>query len=194
MRWKSAAGRIFQCSVNLIAQSADEVGVVSVAVVESSPVSVSPSRLIAYLKSDAGKKALRYATVSGIAIVVSQMVIAVTYGGLHTSKTVAQTSAVILSTIPSYFLNRRWVWSRSGKSSASREIIPFWVISIVQFAISLAAVNWLGSWMERHVDSHLMRTVWLQTIVLAIYGVMWVGKFAFFNKVLFVDRKAPAVS
>ena len=163
-------------------------------IVESGLLELSPSRLVAFMKTESGKRTLRYAAVSVIAIVLSQIMIAITYGGFHTSKTVAQSAAAVFSTIPSYVLNRRWVWARVGRSSASREILPFWVISLVQFAISLVAVNWLGGYMERHVDSHVLRTVCLQLIVLFIYGVMWIGKFVFFNKVLFADRSAPAVS
>jgi putative flippase GtrA len=140
-----------------------------------------------------GRRTMRFAMVSVVAIVVSQITIAITYGGFHTTKTMAQTAAAVLSTIPSYELNRRWVWQRSGRSSKSREVAPFWIISIVQFALSLVAINFLGTWMEGHVDSHLLRTLWLQSIVLCIYGVMWVGKFVFFNNVLFVERTDAGV-
>jgi putative flippase GtrA len=158
-----------------------------------SPPSVGPVRMVAFFRTDHGRRTLRYATVSVIAIVVSQIAIAVTYGGFLTSKTVAQTVAAILSTIPSYELNRRWVWGRNGKSSKSREVVPFWIISLAQFAISLIAINFLGGWMEAHVASHLSRTLWLQSIVLCIYGAMWVAKFAFFNRVLFADRPRPSI-
>jgi putative flippase GtrA len=142
-----------------------------------------------FFRTEKGRRTLRFAMVSVVAIVVSQITIAVTYGGFHMTKTMAQTAAAVLSTIPSYELNRRWVWGRNGKSSKSREVAPFWIISLVQFAMSLVAINFLGTWMEGHVDSHLLRTLWLQTIVLCIYGVMWVGKFVFFNNVLFADRR-----
>lgn len=161
--------------------------------VDSSPLDVSPTRLLAFFRTEDGRKTLRYAAVSAIAIVVSQIAIVVTYGGFHMSKTAAQTIAVVVSTIPSYELNRRWVWGRNGKSSKSREIAPFWIISVVQFVLSLIAVNFLGSWMERHVATHLLRTLALQSIVLLVYGVMWIGKFVFFNKVLFADRTGAAV-
>ncbi len=162
--------------------------------VDSSPLDVTPARLLSFFATDDGRKTLRYAAVSVIAIVVSQIAIAVTYGGMHLSKTAAQTAAVIVSTIPSYELNRRWVWGRNGKSSKSREIAPFWIISVVQFLLSLVAVNWLGGWMERQVSSHLHRTLALQSIVLLVYGVMWIGKFVFFNRVLFADRSMRAVT
>lgn len=175
------------------ADSSDERQMRSSAAVALDPLDRNPRQILTYLKTSEGKKALRYAAVSVVAIVVSQITIGVSYGGFHSSKTMAQTAAAVLSTIPSYILNRRWVWGRNGKSSASKEIVPFWVISIVQFIISLVAINWLGSWMERHVDSHALRTICLQFIVLFIYGVMWIGKFVFFNKVLFADRTTPAV-
>lgn len=162
--------------------------------VDSAPLKRTPTRLLAFFRSEDGRKTLRFAAVSVVAIVVSQIAIAVTYGGFRMSKTAAQSIAVLVSTIPSYELNRRWVWGRNGKSSKSREIAPFWIISVVQFVLSLIAVNFLGGWMEGHVSSHLLRTLGLQAIVLLVYGVMWVGKFVFFNRVLFVDRAATAVS
>jgi putative flippase GtrA len=151
---------------------------------------VSPGRLISMLRSEGGRKGLRYAAVSAVAIVVSLATLGFCYGVLHLSAAWSQTIAVVVSTIPSYYLNRAWVWGKNGKSHLWKEVVPFWVISIAQYLISVAVINF-G---ERHViaatDSKALQTLGLQVISLFTYGVMWIAKFALFNKVLFAHRPA----
>lgn len=156
----------------------------------SAPLDVSPGRLISMLRSEGGRKGLRYAAVSAVAIVVSLATLGFCYGVLHLSAAWSQTIAVVVSTIPSYYLNRAWVWGKNGKSHLWKEVVPFWVISIAQYLISVAVINF-G---ERHViaatDSKALQTLGLQVISLFTYGVMWIAKFALFNKVLFAHRPA----
>jgi putative flippase GtrA len=145
-------------------------------------------RVMEFAKSDSGRKGLRYAAVSAVAIVCSLVTLGVCYGVLHLSAGWSQTIAVVVSTIPSYYLNRAWVWGKNGRSHLWKEVVPFWVISIVQYVISVGVINW-G---ERHVvaatDSKVWQTIGLQVISLFTYGVMWIAKFILFNKVLFAHK------
>ena len=59
-------------------------------------------------------------------------------------------------------------------------------------AISLVFVQWAQGVVERSTESHLLRTLGIMFNSLFIYGVMWVAKFMFFNKVLFAHRPMPA--
>lgn len=152
---------------------------------------LSPKAVLAYARTPMGIKSIKYAAVSAVAIVVSLSTLGITYGVLRQSKTVSQIAAVIVSTIPSYWLNRSWVWGKVGKSHLWREVMPFWAISVFQFAVSLLVVNWLGGIIERRTEVHLYRTLGIQFISLATYGVMWIAKFVFLNKVLFVHRHHP---
>lgn len=155
---------------------------------ESQSLDISPKAAVRFFQTETGRKYFRYGAVSAIAILVSLCTLGVCYGLLRWSKITSQIAAVIISTIPSYELNRRWVWLRDGKSDLRTEVLPFWVVSVIQFVISLWVINWAGHIVEQHTQSHLLRTLGIQSISLLTYGVMWVGKFILLNKVLFADK------
>lgn len=156
---------------------------------------MSPARLIAYFRSPEGMKWVQYGAVSAIAIVVSFSTFTLCYRMFGLNEVVSQTIAVIVSTVPAYFLSRRWVWSLDGTGSMRNEIIPFWVLSFLQFIISLVVVGVAGSFIRPRVDSHNLRTVLLLLVNLATYGAMWFGKFFFLNRILFANKAAsPAAS
>ena len=45
-----------------------------------------------------------------------------------------------------------------------------------------------GSWAEDHISSHPLQTLVVMGAALGSFGVLWLGKFVFFNKVLFVHH------
>ncbi len=151
----------------------------------------SPRALVAYLRSDVGQKTFRYAATSIIAVAISLVVGVFCQRVLRFSWLWAQVSANLAATPPSYFLNRMWVWQRKERSSIWREVVPFWTIAIVQFAISVWFVGRAEGWVHSLTNNENLRTVGFVFSSLSIYGVMWVGKFILFNKVLFA-HKAPA--
>jgi len=154
----------------------------------------APRSLRTYLRSDTGRRSLRYVAMSGVAVVVSQVVLLITYGHLRWNELAAQTAAVVVSTIPAYFMSRMWVWEKGGRSHLWKEVVPFWGISFGQFLISLVGVHFGQGVVERLTDDHKLRTVGLLTISLGLYGIMWVGKFVLLNRVLFAHHDPqPAV-
>ena len=82
-------------------------------------------------------KLIKYAGVSLISTIVSQVVLLFTFGIFHVmSEVPANIVANLFATIPSYTLNRRWVWGKSDRSHFWREVVPFWVLSFVGLAFS----------------------------------------------------------
>ena len=75
---------------------------------------------------------------------------------------------------------------------SGREVIPFWGIAVVQFVISVIVVGALQHEVEQKVASKDVRTLILLAISITVYGVMWVGKFILFNRVLFRHHDSPA--
>jgi putative flippase GtrA len=143
------------------------------------------------LRTPEGKKKFRFAMVSAVAIAVSEVTLVVCYGlfGLdEKQKVFSLTIAFITSTVASYALNRRWVWGRSGKSHFWKEVAPFWGIGIAQFLISVPFITWGVHQVEKETENHVVRTASLLFFSLFVYGVMWVGKYMFFERVLFADR------
>lgn len=156
---------------------------------------LSPSRVISWCRSDSGRKWVMYGTVSGIAIMVSWLSFALAHNVLGWRIVPSQVFSVVVSTIPAFLLSRYWVWAKDGKVSFQREVLPFWVLSFVQFFISVGVIKVSESWIESTFDSRSTRTVVVLIINLMLYGVMWIGKFFFLNNLLFrADRRAQKLA
>lgn len=85
--------------------------------------------------------------------------------------------SVTLGTIPNYLINRYWTWQRAGRERMATESAVFWVLALLGLLISTVCV----SYAERRWDT----TLALVAAQLAGFGVLWVGKFLFLEKVLF---------
>jgi putative flippase GtrA len=165
--------------------------------VGSAPLEPKPNKWIELGKKQFARKPVRYAAVSAIAIVISQVTLAFGYGLLHWDGKLAfraQLLAFVTSSFPSYYLNRMWVWGKGGKSHFWKEVFPFWGIGFVQLLISLLFIKWSQAKIEAHYSSHLIRTIGFLFSNLFVFGVMWVGKYIFFNKVLFKHHGEVASS
>ena len=78
-----------------------------------------------------GLKVVKYTAVSAISALTSLVVLTLVYGVLQLWSAVISTLfANVVAGVPSYLLNRRWVWGKSGRSHWWREILPFWVMSL----------------------------------------------------------------
>lgn len=148
---------------------------------------------MAWSRSPMGYKAIRYSAVSVICLVISLAVLSLTYGVLRLASAVDCTIiATAVSTVPSYTLNRRWVWRREGRSHMWKEVVPFWTLAAASFAFSLYAVALADGIAGRAHLSHLWRSILVDVAQLAAYGILWVGKFVILNRLLFADGRGGA--
>lgn len=157
----------------------------------SAPLEPMSNTWIALGKKQFERKPVRYAAVSAIAILISQSTLALGYGLLNWTGRLAfraQLLAFVTSSFPSYYLNRMWVWGKGGKSHFWKEVFPFWGIGFAQLLISLVFIKWSQAKIEARYESHLVRTIGFLFSNLFVFGVMWVGKYVFFNKVLFKQK------
>ena len=160
----------------------------------STPLEPMPNKWIELGKKQFERKPVRYLAVSAVAIAVSLSTQGLFYGVFRFSERNAQLVSFVTSTIPSYYLNRRWVWGKGNRSNFWKEIFPFWALGIAQLVLSLWFIGWSQDKIEAQFESHLIRTIGFMASTLFIYGVMWVGKYVFFNKVLFKHKPEQAVS
>jgi glycosyltransferase XagB len=115
----------------------------------------------------------------------------VAFGMLHWTARAANVVACAVATVPSYYLNRCWAWGRRGRSHLWKEVVPFWGIAFAGLALSTWAAD-LGSALARDAAaSHAVTTAIVMTSSLLAFGVLWVGKFAIFNALLFAERPRP---
>lgn len=135
-----------------------------------------------------GRRALKYASVSVVGVVVTQVLLVVCYQpafGLEMSAGWANFTAVSGASVPAYLLNRQWVWQRSGRHSLRREVLPFWGISLLGLLISTVAV----SYVSRHWDSQLA----VSGTNIASFGVLWVAKYLFLDAIMFKSVEPTGV-
>lgn len=146
------------------------------------------SDLRARAQTPAGKKAIRYTLVSVISVIVSQIVLVIMFGLVHWTARSSNILACTVGGVPSYWLNRRWAWGKSGKSHMWKEIVPFWSLAFLGLALSTWAADFASSYGDSHFSSHLLKTGVVAGAALGAFGVLWIGKFVIFNKIMFVEH------
>jgi putative flippase GtrA len=127
-----------------------------------------------------GRKPLLYSAVSVIAVLTSQVVLILCHAVFGLSAVWSNIIAVAAGTIPSYELNRSWVWGKTSKSHLWKEVVPFWSLSFLGLVLSTIVV----AVVERYNDS----TPAIQAANLGAFGFLWVGKFLLLHYVLFKDH------
>ena len=149
-------------------------------------VDLTPRSALAYARTPAGKKMVRYSLVSVISVIVSQIVLfaAQSFWSARTSNIVA----VCVSAVPSYYLNRAWAWGKTGKSHLMKEIVPFWSLALLGLVISTWAADYAESNAHHITSSDLGVKLVVNIAALAAFGVLWVGKFFIFNRLMFTHH------
>jgi len=149
-------------------------------------VPTSPSELLAFARTPGGTKLIRYTLISVICVGINIVVLGITVGLLHWSAGWANVFACAVAAVPSYELNRKWAWGKLGKSHLWKEVAPFWALAFIGLAFS----TWWAVEAEalaKHL-SHFQKTMLVELAVLSAYGILWIGKFIIFNKILFVHH------
>jgi putative flippase GtrA len=100
----------------------------------------------------------------------------------------ANVVATAVGTVPSYLLNRRWVWGRTGSGDLRREIVPFWALSFTGLVVSTVVVDRAEGWVRAAHIVGAQRSLALAGANIAAFGSLWVMQFLLLDKVLFVRR------
>lgn len=148
----------------------------------------TPSDLLELLRSPTGVKLFRYSMASVVAVITSTVLFVTFDGAIGFSAVVSSTLATAIAAIPSYELNRKWAWGKSGRSHLLKEVIPFWTLAFIGWAFSTFSVRLMEDYAKSHHFSHLLQTVTVTLVYIGAFGVLWVGKFIIFNKFMFVHH------
>lgn len=141
----------------------------------------------AWLQTPRGRKLSRYFAGSVICTIVSFVTLTLVYGVFQVwTQVPSAVFANVVATVPSYFLNRNWAWERTGTGRVWREMVPFWVTSVVGIALSMGAAALAKSFSEHHHLHHLGSTVVVDGANLLTFGVLWVAKYLVFNRLFHV--------
>jgi len=123
------------------------------------------------------RKPVRYSMVSVVAVGVSQVVLITCSAVLDWSPAPSNLTAVSIGAIPSYILNRAWVWGKRGPSHLWREVVPFWAFALLGLALSTLLVYLAAMWNDS--------TLVVSAANLSAFGLLWVAKYLFLDAVLF---------
>ncbi|HVX21841.1 MAG TPA: GtrA family protein [Acidimicrobiales bacterium] len=129
----------------------------------------------------------RYCAVSAVSTATGLTVLGLLVGVAGVGATVANVVATAVGTVPSFELNRRWVWAHDGKRSVTRQVLPFVALSFTGLLVSTVAVHlaaartagWSTGW----------HTAAVEAANVAAYGVLWVVQFFLLDRVLFAHRR-----
>jgi putative flippase GtrA len=138
------------------------------------------------------RRLLRYATVSVISSTLSLGVL----GMLVTTRTLpagwANVVATAAGTVPSFELNRRWVWGKSGRRSILNEVGPFCAMTFLGLALSTIAVSFASALAASSGFSTGVRTFVIEAANAGAWGSIWLGQFFVLDRVLFADGSQPS--
>lgn len=138
-------------------------------------------------------KLVRYASVS----VISTTVASVTLGVLVYTRTAtpgwANLVGTLIGTVPSFELNRRWVWAKRGRRSVFREMAPFLALSLAGLVLSTLDVSLAAGWARRAGLGSGGVTAVSELASLGTFGTLWVLQFFLLDRVLF-RRARPATT
>src|SRR5438128_12639219 len=96
----------------------------------------TPTELLAFTRTPEGRKMFRYTMVSVISVATSFVVLGITVGLFQWSAFWGNITATAVATVPSYELNRKWAWGRTGRGHLWKEVVPFWALSFIGLAFS----------------------------------------------------------
>jgi len=130
-------------------------------------------------------KLVRYSGVSVISTLTGMTVLGVLVGVYGFPAAWSNVIATAVGTVPSFELNRRWVWARKGTPSLRHEVVPFCLLSFVSLAWSTLAVHLGASWADAHHLDRLARTALIEAANVAAFGTAWVVQFVMCDRVLF---------
>jgi putative flippase GtrA len=143
----------------------------------------SLERFIDWLRTPRGRTMIKFSCVSLISTVVAQGTLWIVYYDLRLwSAVVCNIFANACATLPSYTLNRRWAWGKSGRSHLWREVVPFWSMSAAGMALSIGTVSLADHFAHVHHFGHLSTSIVVNAANFFAFGVLWILKFLVFNR------------
>ena len=146
------------------------------------------SDLVGKLRSPAGQKLFRYSMASVVAVCVSLVLLVIFDGLIGWNAVVSSTLATSIAAVPSYEMNRKWAWGKTGRSHLWKEVVPFWGLALLGWVCSTVAVRYMEKYAKHHHFHHSLTTTTVAVVYVAAFGVLWVAKFIIFNKVLFAHH------
>ncbi len=132
----------------------------------------------------------RYAAVSVISTTVTLSLL----GLFVYTKTLppgwANVVATAAGTVPSFELNRRWVWAKKTRRSLAKEVVPFCILSFSGLGLSTVAVKVAATWAAGAGLGAGGVALASEAANLLTFGSLWVVQYFLLDRVLFGRRES----
>jgi putative flippase GtrA len=148
---------------------------------------LTPAPIERKLRTEAGKRFLRFVPVSVAAVITSQVVLAILTGPVNIGGFKAGVVASMVAAAVSYVLSR-WAWERKGKPDLLRETLPFWAVSIFVWIILGLTTKYANEWAHSMGMHHLERHLVVNGAYFVMNCLTFICRFLIFHYVLFTDR------
>jgi len=150
--------------------------------VQNGRVTVVVRRLFSGTSSAA--RFLRYSAGSMVALAASEAALVLCYGTGLLPAAPASIVAFFVGAVPNYVLNRSWVWKRRGPVRVRAELVPYVLVSVATLVLAALATSFAAAIAP---GGQLADTVFVAAAYLVSTTVLFVAKFAFYQKFVFTD-------
>ena len=133
-------------------------------------------------------KITKYAIGSVVALVTSIVVFALMdWLGIRTG--IDSAVAFVAGAIPNWVLNRKWAWQMDGRVEWMREIVAYFVISVVVWAASTWATGNTQNWAHHHISpGDGLQVIVTTAAYVVVQAIFFVVKFVIYDKWVFAGR------
>ncbi|MEO5901948.1 MAG: GtrA family protein [Ilumatobacteraceae bacterium] len=128
---------------------------------------------------------IRYGMVSAIATTTSLSILTALVASGTMRPAPANVTGTLVGMIPSFELNRRWVWGGQGRPSVRRQVMPFVVLSVIGLLLSTAAVGAAGRYALTAAWTPETTAIAAAIANLAAFGTVWIAQFFILDRLLF---------
>ncbi|MCB0971715.1 MAG: GtrA family protein [Acidimicrobiales bacterium] len=148
---------------------------------------LTPSALLAHARSEGGQRALRYMATSAFGVVTTQVLLFAFLHAFGWKPVISNFTAVTLTSIPAFLLNKYWVWGKRGRAHMRREVLPFWLFTVAGWILSTLAVVLVVNITKDPTNPDLVdgNKYAVQAANIAGFGILWVLKYLFLDKIMF---------
>jgi len=147
-------------------------------------VNLTPTALLEHAKTDAGKRAIRYSATSLVGVGTTQILLIIFLHVLQWKPVASNFTAVTITSVPAFLLNKYWVWGKRGRAHMRREVLPFWAFTVAGWILSTVMVILVvrSTKTAIHPDGNKLA---VQGANIAGFGVLWILKYVFLDKIMF---------
>jgi putative flippase GtrA len=137
----------------------------------------SRAEVVARIREADYRKLLKYSAVSAIAFPFTQVLLLLFTVVLDWTFVTANLVAVTIMAFPAYAMNRYWVWGKKDKNQFTTEVLPFWIITLIGLGLSTVCAHFADAWFHTPVAVNVANAVG--------FGLVWVFKFLFLDRIMF---------